>query len=65
MLVDTAAGHIAIVLGARGPNFATILACATGTGAIGEAAEVIRRGAPDVMVAGGAEAGITSARPRR
>jgi 3-oxoacyl-[acyl-carrier-protein] synthase II len=49
---------IAIVFGMRGPNLGLISACATGTNAIGEAAEVIRRGAADVMIAGGAEAAI-------
>jgi 3-oxoacyl-[acyl-carrier-protein] synthase II len=58
MLVDTAAGHIAIRYGARGPNMAMVVACATGTGAIGEAFEIIRRGSADVMIAGGSEAGI-------
>lgn len=58
MLVDTAAGHIAIKLGARGPNMATVIACATGTAAVGEAFEIIRRGNADVMIAGGSEAAI-------
>jgi len=55
---DTSAGMIAIRLGMRGPNFAVVTACATGTNAIGEAVEVIRRGQADAMVAGGSEAGI-------
>jgi 3-oxoacyl-[acyl-carrier-protein] synthase II len=58
MLPDAAGGMIAIVFGMRGPNLGLISACATGTNAIGEAAEVIRRGAADVMIAGGAEAAI-------
>ena len=58
MLPDTAAGQAAITFGLRGPNMAVVTACATGANAIGEAAETIRRGAADVMVAGGAEAGI-------
>jgi 3-oxoacyl-[acyl-carrier-protein] synthase II len=58
MLADTAPGQVAIRYGLKGPNFAVISACATGANAIGEAAEVVRRGAADVMVAGGAEAGI-------
>lgn len=58
MLVDSTAGHIAIKLGAQGPNFAPVLACATGTGAVGEAFEMIRRGDADVIIAGGSEAGI-------
>jgi 3-oxoacyl-[acyl-carrier-protein] synthase II len=58
MLPDTASGQIAIVFGPRGPNMAVVTACATGGNAIGEAAELIRRGAADVMIAGGAEAAI-------
>lgn len=58
MLSDSAAGMIAIRLGARGPNMALATACATGSNAIGEAAEMIRRGAADVMIAGASEASI-------
>ncbi len=58
MLVDSAAGKIAIQYGIYGPNFAVVNACATGTATIGEAFELIRRGDADVMIAGGAEAGI-------
>lgn len=58
MVVDLAPGLISILLGAKGPNFSTVSACATGAHAIGEAAEIIRRGQADVMVAGGSEAGI-------
>jgi 3-oxoacyl-[acyl-carrier-protein] synthase II len=60
MLPDTAPGQVAISHGLKGPNFAVTSACATGANAIGEAAEVIRRGAADAMLAGGAEAGIVS-----
>jgi 3-oxoacyl-[acyl-carrier-protein] synthase II len=56
VLVDTASGQIAIALGLRGPNYAPVSACATGSTAIGEAAEVIRRDAADAVLAGGAEA---------
>jgi 3-oxoacyl-[acyl-carrier-protein] synthase II len=59
MLPDTAAGQVAIQFGLRGPNMAIVTACASGNNAIGEAAECIRRGAADVMVSGGAEAGVT------
>lgn len=59
MLPDTAPGMIAIAYGLRGPNFATVSACASGTNAVGEAAAVIRRGDAEVMLAGGAEAAIT------
>jgi len=60
MISDNAAGNIAIRIGARGPNMAVATACASGTNALGEAAEIIRRGAADVMIAGGAEAAITA-----
>ena len=56
MISDNAAGTIAIRLGVRGPNAAFVTACATGSNAVGEAAEMIRRGSADVMLAGGAEA---------
>jgi 3-oxoacyl-[acyl-carrier-protein] synthase II len=58
MLPDAAGGQVAITFGMRGPNLGLTSACATGSNAIGEAAEVIRRGAADVMIAGGAEAAI-------
>jgi 3-oxoacyl-[acyl-carrier-protein] synthase II len=56
---DMAAGYVSIALGARGPNFSPVSACATGANAIGEAAEMIRHGRATAMLAGGAEAGIT------
>ena len=59
MLPDTAAGQVAIQVGLRGPNMAIVTACASGNNAIGEATECIRRGAADLMVTGGAEAGVT------
>ena len=55
-LPDTASGLVAIALGAGGPNMAVTAACATGGAAVGEAAELIRRGAADVIIAGGFEA---------
>jgi 3-oxoacyl-[acyl-carrier-protein] synthase II len=58
MLPDSAAGQISIEFDLRGPNAAVIAACATGNYCLGEAAATIRRGAADVMVAGGAEAPI-------
>jgi 3-oxoacyl-[acyl-carrier-protein] synthase II len=58
MVVDLAPGLISILLGAKGPNYAVVSACASGGHAIGEAAEVIRRDQADVMIAGGAEAGL-------
>jgi 3-oxoacyl-[acyl-carrier-protein] synthase II len=60
MLVDSAGANIAIDLGMRGPNLAVVTACATGTNTIGEAAEIIRRGQAEVMLAGGSEAGISA-----
>jgi len=58
MISDSAAGMIAIHIGARGPNMAIATACASGTNAVGESAEIIRRGSADVMLAGGAEAAL-------
>jgi 3-oxoacyl-[acyl-carrier-protein] synthase II len=60
MVADMATGAISIMFGARGPNYATVSACATGANAIGEASEIIRRGDARAMLAGGTEAGITS-----
>ncbi len=59
LLADNAGGQVAIHAGARGPNHCIVSACASGTNAIGEAGEIIRRGAADVMIAGGAESTIT------
>jgi 3-oxoacyl-[acyl-carrier-protein] synthase II len=56
VLVDSASGQLAISLGVRGPNYAVVSACATGSHAIGEAAELIRRGDADAVLAGGTEA---------
>jgi 3-oxoacyl-[acyl-carrier-protein] synthase II len=54
-------GQIAIQFGMTGPNFTTVSACATGGHALGEGSEIIRRGDADIMVTGGAEAGIYEA----
>ena len=59
LIVNMCSGLFAIEIGARGPNFGVVSACATATHAIGEAMHMIRRGDADVMVAGGAEAAIT------
>lgn len=59
MLADMGSGYVSIVTGAKGPNFATLSACASGAHAIGEATEIIRRGDADVMLAGGSEAPLT------
>ena len=56
VLVDSASGQVAITLGIRGPNYAVVSACATGSHAVGEAAELIKRGDADVVLAGGTEA---------
>ena len=60
MISDSAAGNIAIRVGARGPNMSLATACASGTNSVGEAAEMIRRGGADVMIAGASEAAITA-----
>ena len=65
VLVDTASGQIAISLGIKGLNYAIVSACATGSHAIGEAAEVIKRGDCDAVIAGGTEACVDPADPRR
>src|SRR5919199_1671201 len=56
VLVDSASGQLAISLGITGLNYAVVSACATGSHAIGEAAEIIKRGDADAVLAGGAEA---------
>jgi len=58
MIMDMAAGEIAMKYGAKGPNLATVSACASSAHAIGEATDTIRRGQADVMLAGGSEAGL-------
>jgi 3-oxoacyl-[acyl-carrier-protein] synthase II len=55
VLVDSASGQIAIELDLRGPNYAIVSACATGSHAIGEAAELVKRGDADAVIAGGTE----------
>src|SRR5947207_15524624 len=56
VLVDSASGQLAISLGIKGLNYAVVSACATGSHAIGEAAEIIKRGDADAVLAGGGEA---------
>ena len=58
ILVDSPSGQLAIELGIRGPNYAVVSACATGSHAIGEAAELIRNGHADAVLAGGTESCI-------
>ena len=59
IIANLAAGQVSIAHGLKGPSYCTTSACSSGAHAIGEAAEWIRRGKCDVMVAGGAEATIT------
>ncbi len=59
LIVNMAAGQVSIRFGAKGPNQASCTACATGSHAIGDAFEIIRRDDADVMIAGGAEGVIT------
>ena len=58
-IINLAAGQVSIRLGAKGPNLATSTACAASAHAVGEAFEIIRRGAADAMIVGGSEAAIT------
>ena len=59
MIVDIAAGHISMRYGFRGPNFATVSACATATNAIIDSFNYLRLGKADAIVTGGSEAAIT------
>ena len=58
VLPDSASGQVAIALGLRGPNYAVVSACATGSHAIGEGADLVRHGHADAVLAGGTEACI-------
>jgi len=58
MLPDTSAAEVAIQYGLRGPNMAVVTACASGTNALGEAFEMVVRGAADAILAGGSDAGV-------
>jgi 3-oxoacyl-[acyl-carrier-protein] synthase II len=59
MICNMASGQVSILFQLRGPISCVVTACATGANAIGDAAEIIRRGDADAMLAGGAEAGVT------
>ncbi|UQN05154.1 beta-ketoacyl-ACP synthase II [Deinococcus sp. QL22] len=59
MIANMASGHVSMRFGATGPSSTVVTACATGTGAIGDAARYIQLGLADVMIAGGSEAAIT------
>jgi 3-oxoacyl-[acyl-carrier-protein] synthase II len=58
MLVDTTTSHVATQLGWRGVNYAIVSACASGSHAIGDAAQVVQRGQADAILAGGTESAI-------
>jgi len=60
MIPDIAAGHISIRNGFRGPNYATVSACASSTHALIDSFNLIRLGKADVMVTGGSEAAVTA-----
>ncbi|MDQ6999891.1 MAG: beta-ketoacyl-ACP synthase II [Mariprofundus sp.] len=57
-IINMTSGWVSMLSGAKGPNVATVTACATGTHAIGDAFEIIARGGADAMIAGGSEACI-------
>lgn len=59
MIIDIAAGHISIKYGFRGPNFATVSACASSSNAIGSAFEYIKYGKADYFITGGSEASVS------
>lgn len=59
MISNMAAGQVAIVFGAKGPNQTVVTACASGTNAIGDALRIIQRGDADMIITGGTEAAVT------
>ena len=59
MIIDMSAGLVSMRFGCKGPNYATVSACATSVHAIGDAFKIIQRGDADIMIAGGTEASIT------
>ena len=61
MIIDIAPGHISIKYGLRGPNFATVSACASSTNAIIDGFNYIRLGMADMIIAGGSEASVNEA----
>ena len=58
-IINMASGRISMRLGAKGPNYASVTACATSNNAIGEAFRIVQRGDADVMFTGGSEAAMT------
>lgn len=61
MIADISSGHISIKYGFRGPNFATVSACASSTNALYDAYTYIRLGKADIIISGGSEAAVTEA----
>ena len=59
MISDMASGQVSIQFGARGPNYCTVSACASGANAVGEAFRIIQHDEADVMITGGTEAPVT------
>jgi len=57
-IINMISGNLSIIYGLRGPNFAVVSACTTGTHSIGEAMRIIQYGDADVMIAGGAESAV-------
>ena len=58
-LVDSPGGYVAMELGFKGPNYAVVSACATGSSSVGEGAALIRNGQADLVLAGGTEGAVT------
>lgn len=59
LIANIAGGVVAIDMGARGPNFSVVSACATGSHALGESLRILQNGEADIMLAGGSEAAVT------
>lgn len=59
MIANMASGQVSIMFGLKGPNACTVTACASGAHSIGDAFRIVQRGDADIMIAGGAEAGVS------
>ena len=59
MIIDMCAGLVALRFGFRGPNYATVSACASSAHAIADAFRIIQRGEADIVITGGSEAAMT------
>ncbi len=59
LIANMASGHVAMRYGLTGPSTSVVTACATGSGAVGDAFRIVQRGEADVMLAGGTEAPVT------